>query len=544
MVVKPVLLYFWKASKGLRGRIGLSCLNGILNVGFSLAFIWTSKLVIDIATGVRSGSLWQMGAITVLFLVLQLLCGIFDSWLTSRMQVEGGNALRRRIFSNLLQSQWNELERFHTGDVVNRIEKDSHTVTGLLIATLPAAIVTGIQLIASFVFFCMLDRSLPWLLVGILPLFLLAGRFYSTYMQRYTSAIRQSDSDIQSVIQESIQHQTVIKTLEQNDRHVDKLDKLQDSLRTQVNRRTQFSLFSRSIVAFVFSAGYLTAFLWGAVRLSQGSITFGTMTAFLQLVGKLQRPVLDLARMVPSGVSAITSVKRLMELEALATEVDGEKIAFTHTPSILIENVFFSYPNKEEAVFNGLSMAFPTGEQIAIMGETGKGKTTLVRLLLALANPQQGGIYLTDATRKVPVSPLTRCNFVYVPQGNTLFSGTIRDNLLRGNPNASTDEMHEVLRTSVAEFVFSLPRGIDTHIGEQGHGLSEGQAQRIAIARALLRPGNILLLDEATSALDAATEKRLIENLKKYGAHKTILFITHQSALVEMCDRVYCLGLS
>lgn len=539
--MKTALLYLWTVSTGQRTRIFFSSLIGILGVIFSLAFIWTSKLVIDIATGAAIGSLWQMGAITTLLLILQLLCSILDGWLNSRMQVEGSNALRRRIFARLLQSRWNELERFHTGDVVNRVEQDSNAITGLLTTTLPAAIVTSIQLIASFVFFCMLDRSLPWLLIGILPLFLLAGRFYMKRMHRYTRDIRRSDSSIQSVIQESIQHRTVIKTLEQGEQHLEKLDDLQSMLRNQVNTRTRFSLFSRSMVAFAFSGGYLLAFLWGAVRLSQGSITFGTMTAFLQLVSKVQRPVLDMARMIPAGVTAITATERLRELEALPTEEEGEKIVFEETPSIVLNAVSFTYPGKLKAVFEALSMEIPAGNHVAIMGETGKGKTTLFRLLLSLTTPQEGSIHLTNGTRKELISPLTRCNFVYVPQGNTLFSGTIRDNLLMGKPEATDTEMQKALYTAAAEFIFSFPQGINTPLSELGGGLSEGQAQRIAIARALLRPGNILLLDEATSSLDTETENRLINNLRKSSGGKTVIFITHHPALAEMCDQIHYL---
>ena len=532
------LLYLWKASAGQRVRIVLSCVVGILGVAFSLGFVWTSKQMVDIATGATTGCLWQMGIFTTILLILQLCCNIFDGWLSSRMQVEGGNILRRRVFAQLLQSRWNELERFHTGDVVNRVEQDCTSITTLLTNTLPSAIVTGVQLIASFVFFCMLDRALPWLLVGILPLFLIAARFYMKRMRRYTRDIRRSDSNIQSIIQESIQHRIVIKTLEQSVRYLEKLDNLQNTLRTQVNQRTRFSLFSRGMMALAFSGGYLLAFLWGVVRLSHGSITFGTMTAFLQLVGNIQRPVLELARMIPSGVTAITASERLMELEALAIEEEGDKVLFKKTPSIVLEGVTFAYPEQTDAVFNSFTLEFPAGKRIAVMGKTGRGKTTLLRLLLALTSPQEGCIYLTDGKNKEKVSPSTRCNFIYVPQGNTLFSGTIRDNLLMGKPDATIAEMREVLTMAVAEFVFDLPQGIDAPLGEQGTGLSEGQAQRIAIARALLRPGNVLLLDEATSALDTETEKVLVDNLMKTGNKKTVIFITHHPALADICDVV------
>lgn len=544
------LKYIQEVSSGQRGRILLTCLTGVLGVGISLAFIYASKQVIDVATGVVSGSLMRAASLTVVLLVAQLLCSAVDTWINTRTQIETGNALRHRLFSRLLQSRWNELERFHTGDVVNRVEQDTSAIVTLLTSSIPAFIVTVVQLVAAFLFFCYLDPSLPWLVVAILPVFLLGSRFYMRRMKRYTHDIRNSDSRIQSVIQESLQHRTVIKTLEQGERHLDKLDDLQDMLRSQVMGRTRFSLSARMVVAFAFSGGYLMAFLWGAVGLSTGSITFGTMTAFLQLVGKVQRPVLDLSRLIPSLVNALTAIDRLQELEALPSETRGDAIRFAPTPTLELQDVTFTYTQGDRPVFHRFSCRFPAGSCTAVVGETGKGKTTLIRLLLALATPQEGVIRLSghldagtdgqpDSGLFVhPVSPQTRSNFVYVPQGNTLFSGTIRDNLLMGNPHATDEAMHQALRTATADFVFSLPRGIDSPLNEQGGCLSEGQAQRIAIARALLRPGSILLLDEATSALDPDTERHLIKNLRRDCAGKTFIFVTHHPAVAEACESI------
>ena len=541
--------YIWEVSHGQRGRILLSCLTGIIGVAVSLAFIYASKVVIDIATGAAIGSLTNAAILTIALLIAQLLCGAVDTWLSTRMQVETGNALRHRLFSRLLQSRWNELERFHTGDIVNRVEQDTASIVELLTSTIPAFIVTIVQLIAAFVFFCFLDPSLPWVVVGILPIFLLGSRFYMKRMRRYTREIRQSDSRIQSVIQESLQHRTVIKTLESGDRHIGKLDDLQDALRNQIFGRTRFSLSARMLVAFAFSGGYLTAFLWGAVRLSTGSITFGTMTAFLQLVGKVQRPALDLSRLLPSFINALTAVERLMELEELPAEASGASQLFPQTPDLQLKDVTFSYSTGDRPILNHFSCNFPAGSCTAVLGETGAGKTTLIRLLLALADPQEGSITLSSANitqsslstlnsplSTLEVSPQTRSNFVYVPQGNTLFSGTIRDNLLMGNPYATEAEMLQALRTACAGFVLSLPDGIDANLNEQGGGLSEGQAQRIAIARTLLRPGHILLLDEATSALDPETERQLIKNLRRDCTGKTFIFITHHPAVAEACE--------
>ncbi|WP_288669260.1 ABC transporter ATP-binding protein [uncultured Bacteroides sp.] len=540
--LKDKICYLWRVSAGQRWAVLVSCALGVLSVLFSLAFIGVSKHVIDIATGTVTGSLSGAALLLVALLILQLLCNIVDSWVGIRMQIELGNTLRHRLFTRLLHSRWNELERFHTGDIVNRVEQDVSSVVGLLTGSFPSLVVTGVQLLAAFLFFCYLDPFLPWIVVAVFPLFLLGSRYYMKRIHRYTHKIRRSDSLIQAVIQESLQHRTVIKTLEQSGNRVSKLDEWQDTLRNQVLGRTRFSLAARSFVSLAFSGGYLTAFLWGSVSLSTGAITFGTMAAFLQLVGKVQRPVLDLSRLIPSFAQVFTAIDRLEELERLPEESGEESIRFAETPDVEIDNITFRYVEGEAPVFSHFSCKFPAGSCTAVMGETGRGKTTLVRMLLALALPEEGRIVLRSHSQLQEegclVSPSTRCNFTYVPQGNTLFSGTIRENLLMGNPEATEEDMNHALRTAVADFVFSLPDGIDTLLTEQGGGVSEGQAQRIAIARALLRPGHILLLDEATSALDPETERLLLGNLRRDCGGGTFIFITHHPAVAEECDRV------
>ena len=357
-------------------------------------------------------------------------------------------------------------------------------------------------------------------------------------MNRYTHAIRESDSHIQSLIQESLQHRMVIKALEQDRRHVNRLDMRQQTWYGQVMQRTRFSLLVRILVASAFSGGYLVAFIWGAVGLRDGLITFGTMAAFLQLVGKIQQPVLSLGRLLPAFAETFTAIDRLKGLEEVPEEEKNGPLPFPTTPDVEIRDVTFRYSPGDRAVLRHFSCDFPAGSCTAVAGETGKGKTTLIRLLLALTEPEEGSLCLKLDMRNYPISPDTRCNFTYVPQGNTLFSGTVRDNLLMGNPQATEDDMRQALRTAVADFVFVQLDGLDTLLGESGGGLSEGQAQRIAIARALLRPARILLLDEATSALDVETERQFITNLRHDYPDRTFIFITHHEAVTAMCDRV------
>ena len=533
-----LLRWIWTASRGVRGRILLCTLIGCLSVACSLVFVLFSKNAIDIATGIREGQLLCYGIGMALLVLFEIALHAIDNWVANRLDVEMRNGFRSRFFGLMLQSEWQGKERYHSGDVLNRMVQDLSSVVSLITTTLPFAVITVVQLVASFCLLYSMDRTLAIVLVLILPFFSLLSKFYVNRMRRMTKAVRESESHIHSVMQESLQHKTIVKTLEQSAGMMQRLARWQEKLFGEVIERTRFSVLSRGLVSMGFSAGYLTAFLWGVFSIQDGAITFGVMTAFLQLVGRIQRPLADLARMIPSFVNALTSAERLMELEELPMEPVGNPIRMESVAGVRFSDVSFMYADGEEEVLTHLNEDFAPGSMTAVLGETGAGKTTLIRLILALVRPSAGRVTLYDAECEVEVSPQTRSNLVYVPQGNTLFSGTIRENLLLGRPDATDEELWEVLRVACAEFVLSLPNGLDSVCGEQGGGLSEGQAQRIAIARSLLRPGSVLLFDEATSALDTDTERRLLERLAEARGKRTVIFITHRPSVLEYCDRV------
>ena len=538
--MKGLLKYFrwlWTHSVGARGAVLANVLAGTLNVGLSLLFIFVCKRLVDIATGAFQGSLVTYTGIVIALIVLRLLVSAFNVRLENLTNSRMRNIIRKGLYSDLLQAEWLGKERRHTGDTINRLETDVSTVTGVICSDFPQFFTTVIQLVAALVFLCTMEWRLALLLVVITPAFVAFSKVFFHRMREMTKGIRETESQVQSHLQESLQHRMVIQSMENESRMEGRLDDLQDREYGQIVERTRFNIFARTMVSAAFSFGYIAAFLWGVYGISKGSITFGVMTAFLQLVGQIQRPVVNMTRQIPSFIYATASIDRLMELEDAPKAGGGEPVKLAGPAGIRVNGLGYRYPDGKRLILNGLTYDFPPMSRTAVVGETGAGKSTLIRLMLALLKPVSGTVTLYDGEREVEASPATRCNLVYVPQGNTLFSGTVRENLLMGNPEATEEQMKEALRTAAAEFVFGLHDGLDTLCGEGGAGLREGQAQRIAIARGLLRPGSILLLDEFSSSLDPETEARLMANLTETAAGKTMIFITHREKIAEFCSR-------
>lgn len=529
-------VWLWENSRGIRARILFSALAGVLRVAFGLGFVYISKELVDMATGSVQGMLSQYVVWMVLLVLGGIVCNSVVGWMTGLMEVKAQNVLRQRLFEGVLQSRWTGREPFHSGDVQSRLGADIHNVVSLLAVSVPSLVVTGSQLLGSFFFLDRLDGTLARILVSGMLVFLFFGKIYAKRMRRLTHGVRSGESAVQSLTQESVQYRMVIKTLEGAGLMGMRLAELQSVLYSRVKCRTCFSVFSRMLLSSGFTGGYLLAFTWGAFRLQEGAITFGVMTAFLQLVGQIQRPILDLTRLVPTLTSALASMDRLRELEALVPEEQGEPILLSGVVGLKLSGVCFGYDDRP--VLEGFSYDFVPGSVTAVLGATGAGKTTLVRLMLALVRPQNGNVTLYSSQGESESSALTRGNFVYVPQGNTLFSGTIRENLLLGNPAAGEPQIRNALYGAAAEFVYTLPQGLDTRCGEQGSGLSEGQSQRLAIARSLLRSGTVLLLDEVSSALDTATEKLLLRRLMRHCKGRTVIFITHREDITKGCDKL------
>lgn len=515
----------------------------VLIAGCAVGFVFASKKLVDVAVAVLEGrdlmqSMTVWAVMMVGIVVSRIGLNALRTYLQTTTEIKLKNTLRKRIFGILLHVQSDGGAKHHSGDILNRMQEDVRLVSSVMAGSMPNLVGTALQFVAAFVFLVCLDSRLALLIAVVVPVGVFIGRFITGRIRNLTLDIRKSDSKVQAHLQESLQHVTLLQSLEHADSSVSALDGLQSNLYGNELRRTRFSVISRICMSLALQAGHVIAFLWGVTGISHGTVTYGMMTAFLQLVGQIQRPLVEMSSQIPSIIHATASIDRIVELEELPREDVSESRPVEGVTGIRFEDVTFAYPDSDHDVLTGFSYDFKPGSRTSIVGPTGVGKSTMIRIMLSLLKPVKGKVMLYSASEQVEVSPATRCNLVYVPQGNSLFSGTIRDNLLMGNPEATKEQMSYVLHTAAADFVSDLPKGLDTQCFESGAGLSEGQAQRIAIARALLRPGSILLLDEFSSALDAETENVLLERLTSSLPDHTMIFITHREKIIDYCDSV------
>lgn len=534
--------WLWRSSSGMRLPLVLNVLAGCASVALNLCFIALTKRLVDLATGALPSEgtrpLIYIALLLVGVMLVRLGVNAYASRLENITYSKLNFLLRQRLFENLLEAQWQGKEKMHTGDTLNRLFSDVDQVTRVITQELPSTFTTFFQLVAAFIFLASMDLRLALLLLFITPFFLAFSRVFFRKVRKLTKDIRDSESRVQSHIQESLQHKTVLQSLEREDYALGFLGSLQQNEYQQVVQRTNINVFARTMVSLAFGAGYLAALLWGVSGIYAGTLTFGVLTAFLQLVGQIQGPSVRLTRQIPAFVYATASIDRLSELEDAPKEEKGEPLMLEGVAGIRFEDVSYRYPDGNSDVLSHFSHDFLPGSRTSVVGETGIGKSTMIKLILSLLRPTSGKVLIYDGHRAEPASSSLRVNLVYVPQGNTLFSGTIRENLLLGNPSATEEMMWEALDCAAAGFVRGLEAGLDTVCGEQGTGLSEGQSQRIAIARGLLRPGSILLLDEFSSSLDPATEDRLMKNLTAGYPHKTMVFITHRENITSYCSAV------
>lgn len=533
--VREQLKWIWKLLEGHRLKIGCCMTLQIVSLVSGLSFIYWTKRAVDIAARDTPGTLQATVCLMLSSVLLGIVSGQYAAYVCERVRIRVTVRLQDLLLVSQMQAVWENTERWHVGDLLVRMTSDSREAVQMITTAFPNLCVTGIRLLASWGFLWVMDPRLAGMILAVSPLFLFSKLYYRK-MRKLDREVKDKESALGTVLQENLKQRLLIRALRLSYVRKKRYETTQANIIALKDKLLRFSLLTQSGLKFTFNGGYLLAFVWGIYQLHAGLISFGTLTAFLQLVGKIQAPVLAIIAFVPAAIRCRTALDRLMELGEGETEAETQPVRITPIDCIELHSLSFRYGDRP--VISGLSVKICPGVPVAVVGATGKGKTTLIRLMLALVKPEAGELYIVTGGRKIAVTPHTRVSFSYVPQGNTLFCGTIRENLLMADPSASDRKLEETLALACASFVYTLPQGIDTKIGEYGHGLSEGQAQRIAVARALLSGGDVWLLDEATSALDTTTADRLVTNLLHAGRDKILIFVTHDPRLVAVCPQL------
>lgn len=528
------LKWAWLLTKNSRGELLLYFILELAAIALSLLFVFWSKKAVDFAVGGGTSDLQKALILSVCSVIIALLMRSYSGWLNEKTRMKMMISLQNTLIKSQMLSTWKVGKHWHTGDVQVRINNDCQEIVQMVGFSSVSFILTTIRLLASFGFLWLMDPMLAILIVAISPLFLFS-KIYFKKLRTLNRDLKIAESRFGNVVQENLRFRMSIRALGVQFARWQKVEKSQGDIYNLKLRLMNFSTVSQGIMKLTINAGFLLTFGWGVYRLHANEISFGTMTAFLQLVGRIQAPILLMMGFVPLFIRFRTAVDRVQELQLVEVEEEVEQEYITEPQNIEINQLSFRYDDK--LVIKDLSAKFIAGRPAAVIGSSGKGKTTLIRLLLALIKPDKGEIFINTSVEHMILSNKHRINIAYVPQGDKLFSGSIKENLQLGEEEVSDVKLREVLYMACAEFVYDLPDGLDTIVGESGYGLSEGQAQRIAVARALMRDCNIWLFDEVTSALDPDTGEKLIERLLEAGKNKILVFVTHDMKLAGKCQQ-------
>lgn len=521
---------------------------GVLTTVMGLASSVGSKYLIDAVTGQDSGNI----ALIALFIVAMGLFSIginaITTMISARINIKVNNEIQAEVFDKILVADWISMKEFHSGDLLNRLNGDVNTVASSILSWIPSLITRSAQFFGILAIILYYDPTMAVIALGSAPVMLIVSKTLMKKMRDYNKRMRQVSSDVMSFNEESFQNIQSIKAFDLVGLFSKRLRNVQQNYKDVFLDYNKFSVYTSSFMSVVGMFVAYACFGWGVYRLWTGHITFGTMTLFVQLSGQLSSSFKSIVSLVPSAISATTSAGRIMEFFKIKDESELEddkaKLIQNNTQgkglSVVLDDVEFSY-NENKTVFQHADVVANPGEIVALVGPSGEGKTTMIRLLLGLINTKSGNASIRDINGvSCKISSATRRFFAYVPQGNTIFSGTIAENMRMVKQDATDAEIVEALKAACAyDFVNRLPDKINSKVGERGSGFSEGQAQRLSIARALLRKSPILLLDEATSALDVFTERQVLRNIMNMGYARTCIVTTHRPSVLTMCDKVY-----
>ena len=533
----------------------------VVNVIFALIGIYNvtvSKSLIDSAISGDSDATIRWLITMLVITLISMLSSPVTSFMSTHSSTKLTQNIQRKIYQHIQCSDWLEQSKFHSVSLLTRVTSDVGNISSAILGTIPSLVSLSVTLIGSFYTLINWAPSIAFVAVFIGPFLIIVGRYFSSKLKALYKEAQEEDVKYRSFMQESIQNIMIVKTFCMEKINMHRLVEIQDNKYRIAMRNTKLSVMTSMSMSFCSSLAYFTIFTWGVLNIAKGLSTYGTFTGMLQLYNKVQAPFSSLASMIPGLISTIAAAERLMEIEAIPVEkmaderelddianlevaldtVSSKISSEFDRPEIIFENVSFAYKANNN-ILNNIDLTIKPGETLAFVGPSGEGKTTMIRLILSLINATEGNVLLSENNLVKSMNRNYRELISYVPQGNTLFSGSIRDNLKYGKPNASDDEIFQALKSACAfDFINDLEDGLDTMIGEKGLGISEGQAQRIAIARSFLRERPILILDEATSALDPETEVAVLKAVRSLPTKPTCIIITHRPSALNICNRI------
>lgn len=517
------------------GRITVMMMFNLLYTVVGLVMVTLTKRIIDEAT---EGN--PIITLIVCYLILTIglqLVSVFGTLMNTMLTEKFSFGIRKQIYEKIIHSHWMDVKKYHTGDLMTRLTSDAGNVADGIIGTIPSIIQLIVELLLVFITLFSYSPLLACFALLVAPVAAVSSWWFGRKLKRLQVKVQESEAAYRSFLQESLANLLIVKAFANEEYSTQRLTQLREERFGWVYRRTKMGLISSTAMSMSFQVGYIVAFAYGAIQISRKAITYGTMSVFLTLVNRVQAPVMGLAQQIPRVVSILASAGRIMELQELPLEEKEEEPLAVVQAGVDVSGLTFGYT--QDNVLENVSLHIAPGEFVAVIGESGIGKTTLIRIIMSFMSNIQGSVTFYNEKGETQKANAATRNFIaYVPQGNTLFSGTVRENIRMGNLNATEEEMNEALKLAAAyDFVQELPKGIDTVIGERGHGLSEGQAQRIAIARAFVKKAPFLILDEATSSLDEATEQEVIRGLQRLTPRPTCLVITHRKSILKYCNR-------
>ena len=543
----------WKWLLNIMSRYKLEIIGytimGVVGIAMGFGASISSKYLIDAVVNHSNETIVTAAALVVGLAVFQIVVNAVGSLVSSRVGTRVSNEIRSEIYDAMTTANWENINKYHSGDLINRLEGDVGSVSGSVISFLPGLLTKLLQFFGCLVIVLYYDVTLAFLALMSAPVLFLSSRFMTKMMRKYNLESRQMNGKVLSFSEESVQNLQTVKAFGLTTEYSGKFKEILKSYRNMRLAHDKFTILTTLVLSFIGLVVAYSCYGWGVYRLWSGAITFGTMTLFLQLSGSLTSSFSAIVSTIPSVISIATAAGRIKEITELPKEnTDDFKkakellpVASENGVSIVAENVAYRYADGDRNVLNDISFFANPGETIAFVGPSGEGKTTILRLLLGLVEKSAGSLNLKVRDgANIDVSPSTRCFCSYVPQGNAIFTGTIAENLRIVNANATDEDLKNALKIADAlEFVEALPLGLETVVGERGVNFSEGQVQRLSIARAVLCNAPLLIMDEATSALDRDTEERVLRGLMESDGKRTCIITTHRPSILNFCQRIY-----